>query len=221
MSAVPRRLSRLLDGPLPAWPRALDRCSERWASLRPRSRLALGWLAALAVLALVSARVSAAEARWGGTPVPAWVAVTDLAVGAPLRGSVDRVLLPPLALPSRSVRVVPPDGVLALALPQGAVLTQAHLDVRGPGAGLPPDERALPIPIEPGWGIAAGGWVDVWVLGGGDTPAQLVARSRPVLEVRDDDGRGTALVGLAGRQVSEATAGLAMGRVLLTHAPPP
>ncbi|HWB72454.1 MAG TPA: hypothetical protein VG452_09555, partial [Egibacteraceae bacterium] len=65
------------------------------------------------------------------------------------------------------------------------------------------------------------GWVDVWVLGAGDAPARLVARARPVLQVRGEGPASTALVGLHVDEVGEATAGLALGRVLLAHAPPP
>ena len=61
----------------------------------------------------------------------------------------------------------------------------------------------------------------MWVLGAGRRPATLVARSSPVLEVRDDGVAVTALVGLGTRQVAAATSGLALGRVLLAHAPPP
>ncbi|MDQ3537423.1 MAG: hypothetical protein M3415_01285, partial [Actinomycetota bacterium] len=125
------------------------------------------------------------------------------------------------AVPPAAVTKVPQGAVLAMALPEGAVLTEAHLDRRGPAAGLAEGLRAVPIPSEDGWGVVAGGWVDVWVLGAGDTPAQLVAESRPVLQVNHGDAGGTALVGLEVAEVGPTNSGLALGRVLLAHAPPP
>jgi hypothetical protein len=41
------------------------------------------------------------------------------------------------------------------------------------------------------------------------------------MEVRHDDSGTTALVGLAETEVGHTTAGLALGGVLLAHAPPP
>jgi hypothetical protein len=203
-----------------AWPRPFDALAERWARLRPRTRTLLTVAACVALVALVDARVRAAEARWGGAPVDALIATRALAVGvAPedLRG----VQLPPGAVPADALHAIPADAVLAFALPAGAVLTAAHLDVQGPAAGLPAQERAVPVPVEAGWGIAAGGWVDVWVLGGGEDASTLVASSRPVLEVRDREGQATALVGLRDDEVAATTGGLTLGGVLLTHAPPP
>lgn len=213
------RLSRL-DGPLPQLPRLLDAVSERWASLRPRVRLALVALVAVCAFAAVAARVRAAESRWGGAPVTALVATQHLAVGESPIG-LRSELLPPQAVPPTAVTHIRGDEALALALPAGAVLTEAHLDPRGPAAGLDPSLRAVPVPVDEGWAIAAGGWVDVWVLGAGEAPAELVARSRPVLDVRSDEAAMTALVGLHVDEVSAATAGLALGKVLLAHAPAP
>jgi hypothetical protein len=181
-------------------------------------------LAALLAVTLaaagVHARVEAADARWGGTPVDVYVAAADAPVGtvAPLRP----MTLPPAAVPADAIIDEPPDRALSVALPEGAVLTETHLDERGPAAGLDPDLRAVPIPVEEGWGVTAGGWVDVWVLAGSDDPATLVARSRPVLALRDEGASASALVGLdRDREVESVTSGLALGTVLLAHAPPP
>lgn len=223
--ATPSPLARVaaaLRGPYPALPRPLDAASERWAALRPRVRIVVTVLAAGVALAGIQARIEAADSRWGGVPVPVLVATADLPVGAPLTDLQD-VELPPGAVPVTALTTRPPDGaVLALALPEGAVLTESHVDARGPAAGLDEGLRALPIPVEDGWLVTPGGWVDVWVLGAGEEPARLVARSRPVLEVREDRPSPTALVGLdAGTEVGPATAGLAVGRLLLAHAPAP
>jgi len=212
----------LLDGPHPALPPPLDGLAEGWARLRPRVRAALVVLAVLAVAVAGEARVAAVERRWGGEPVAVLVADRDLAAGTrdpALRPAV----LPPAAVPPGAVASVPDGAVLALALPRGVVLTAAHLDPRGPAAGLDPGLRAVPVPVEDGWAVAPGGFVDVWVLGGEDGTARQVAGSRAVLEVataQDGDGR-TALLALAEDEVAATTAGLALGRVLLTHAPAP
>ncbi len=214
------RLDALLRGSYPRLPRLLDACSDRWAGLRPRARAVAVALCVVALLLAVDARVRAAESRWGGPPRLALVAQRDLGVGdvpAPLRATT----LPPGAVPDSAVTAVPDRAVLALALPRGAVLTAAHLDPRGPAAGLDATGRVVPVPAEPGWAVTAGGWVDVWVLGAGDAPAELVARRRPVLAVRRDADGLTALVGLAADEVGPTTTGLALGRVLLAHAPPP
>lgn len=213
-------LRRGLDGPYPRLPRFLDAVTERWARLRPRLRLVVCVVGVLALYVAVQMRVHRAEQRWGGSPVTALVATTDLAVGTvdpPLR----QVDLPPAAVPPGAVPVVPPGAVLALALPEGSVLTGAHLDERGGAAGLAAGLRAVPVPVEDGWAVEAGGWVDVWVLGAGEQPARQVASSRAVLSVRDDGAGRTALLGLAEDEVGPTTEGLALGSVLLTHAPPP
>jgi hypothetical protein len=218
--AILAALRRLTHGPAPALPRPLDAAAERWARLRPRVRLLLLCAAVLAFVALGELRIQSALARWGGTPVPVLVAEHDLAVGSS-PGGVRRHSLPPAAVPPGALTAVPAGAVLAFALPAGNVLTASHLDDRGPAAALGAEARAVPIPVEDGWGLVAGGWVDVWVLGAADEPAVLVARSRPVLELREADRHGTALIGLEGDEVRAATTGLAVGQLLLTHAPAP
>lgn len=221
-ASLPASLRRVLHGPHPRLPRPLDAVSEHWASLRPRVRALVAVASVLAVAGAVQVRVHAAETRWGGTPVSVLVAERHLAVGARATG-LRRVALPPAAVPASAViRPPSPAAVLALALPEGAVLTAAHLDARGPAAGLETSFRAVPVPVEEGWAITAGAWVDVWVLGSGEEPATLVARSRPVLDISEEDARRTALIGLSqDGEVGAATTGLALGALLLTHAPAP
>ena len=215
-----QRLDALLNGPHLRLPRILDSVSEWWSRRRPRVRTAAVLLLLLGVLLGLDARVRAVDARWGGEPVVALVAAGDLAVGDAVTG-VRRVRLPPVAVPDDAVTEVADTAILALAAPAGTVLTRRHLDPRGPAAGLASGMRAVPVPTEPGWGIVAGGWVDVWVLGDGETPARQVARARPVLQVRDDAAGLTSLVGLSGSEVQAVTSGLALGGVLLAHAPAP
>lgn len=220
MGALPRRWPRALRGPAPVLPRPLDAVAEHWARLPARVRTAAVVLLVVVVALLTQARVRAAESRWGGAPVTALVAVEPLPVGS-APAPLERRRLPPAAVPDDAVEEVPSGARLAFALPAGSVLTAAHLDARGPAAGLPAQLRVLPLPVEPGWGVRRGGWVDVWVLGADTAPARRVARSRPVVDVRSDDTATTALVGLAVDEVAAATSGLALGRVVLAHAPPP
>lgn len=211
--------ANLLTGPHPSLPRPLDAAAERWARFRPRVRVLLVLGTMLALLVAMQLRIQAADDRWGGEPVRVLVATRDLQVGASPT-DVEPVARPPAAVPPAAVTGEPPaDTTLAFALPQGGVLTEAHLDPRGPAAGLEAPLRAVPIPVEEGWAVTAGGWVDAWVLGVGDEPATLAASSRPVLELREGE---VALVALdREEEVGPVTTGLALGRVLLTHAPPP
>jgi hypothetical protein len=203
-----------------ALPAPVDAVSERWARVPPRLRALLVLLVVITAIVSMRHRVVLAEARWGGTPVTVLRAAKDLPAGTPA-AQLEPVTLPPAALPPHAVRRAPDGAVLSLPLPAGSVLTQAHLDPRGPAANLPSDVRAVPVPVEAGWQVEPGGWVDVWVLGAGQAPSRLVARSRAVLEVRRDEGTRTALVALRDDEVGPATEGLALGKVLLTHAPPP
>lgn len=212
------RVRRLVTGPQPVWPRPVDGVAERWARLPPRVRL--GVIVALIATVGVGSelRVGSAEARWGGQPVSVLTAEEDLPVGAAAADGVRRTRLPPRAVPDAAVTSVDTDAVLAAPLPRGAVLTSLHVDDRGPAAGLADSLRAVPVPVEAGWGVTAGGWVDVWT----DDPAATgpVARSRPVLAVRGDGVRPTALLGLHADEVA-AVAGAGADQVRLTHAPPP
>jgi hypothetical protein len=213
-------LRRVLTGRPFALPGPVDALSERWARLPARARMLAGLLLVTGLVTVVQQRAATAEARWGGEPVAVLRATADLLPGAPAAG-LERVWLPPLAVPANPVSAVPDGAVLALALPAGSVLTDAHLEAHGPAARLPPDQRALPVPVDQGWRVEPGGWVDVWVLGSGDQPSRLVARSRPVLSVVDDQVTRTALVALGEGEVAAATSGLALGEILLAHAPPP
>jgi len=215
-----RSLSQLLHGPAPALPRALDDLAEWWAGLGARQRMVVGITGVLLLVASAAQWSGSVDARWGGAPVRVFVASSDLAPGAKAGGLEER-WYPPVVVPPGAVSEVTEGARLAFALPAGTVLTEAHLDPRGPGRGLAAGLRALPIPLEAGWGVEAGGWVDVWVLSAGEQPATLVARSCPVLQVEAADQTATALVAIPEAAIGAAAEGLALGRVLLAHAPPP
>ena len=212
------RLDRPLRGAYPALPPPLDRCSEWWARRRPRVRLLIGVVALLAVAGALTSRVAVLEQRFAAPPVRVLVAEEFLPVGT-AAPAVAMVRLPALAVPDGALEAVPDDAVVAVAVPKGAVVTRAHLDVQGPGAALPTDQRAVPVPVEEGWGLEAGGFADVWASGDIGEPAALLVEAAPVLAVHDGDLRPVAVVGVPAARVAEvATAGDGPG-LLLTHAP--
>ena len=214
---LPAAVTRHLQGPPLPLPALADRCHEQWWRLPPRARSLLAVLAVAALIAGAEARVAAVRAQWEGPPQRALVATTAGAVGQAPRVRVAR--LPPALVPPDAPHEVPDGARLAFALPAGSVLTRAHLSPRGPAAGLPDDLRVVPVPVDPGWDVRAGGRVDVWTLSSPGT-SQRIAERRPVLAVLADDDPPTALVGLTGPEVAAAMRGFAAGEVLLTHAPP-
>lgn len=217
MSMLSRVRIQLAGAP-PALPSALDRCSERWWLLPARTR----HLVVLVLVALAVAggewRVQRARAAWGGPPRRALVAVEAAAVGD--RPRVRAVDLPPALVPPGAPPTVDDDARVALALPEGAVLTRAHLSPRGPAVGLPDGLRVMPLPVPAGPGIASGGRVDVWTMTAAPGTSQRIAAARPVVAISGEDDERVALVGLSTTEVAAAMSGLADGEVLLTHAPP-
>lgn len=212
------RVHTQLTGAPPALPGLLDRCSERWWLLSARARHLVTVLVIAVAVAGGEWRVRRAQAVWGGPPRPALVAVEAAAIGDPPR--VRAVRLPPALVPPGAPREVEGDARLALALPEGAVLTRAHLSPRGPAVGLPAGLRVVPLPVPAGPGIAPGGRVDVWTLTAVPGVSERVAVGRPVVAVSGEDDERVALVGLSTTEVAAAMRGLADGEVLLTHAPP-
>lgn len=188
--------------------------------MAPRAR-ALGVVGLIAMVVIgCEQRVAGVADRYGGPPAPVVVTSSDVAVGQSAE-DLRIAHVPPDVIPDDALTELPSDApIAALALPAGAVVTHQHLDTRGPGIGLEADLRAVPIEVEPSWGVVPGGFVDVWILGSGDVPALAVARQRPVLDVSEGTGRSTALVGLSADEVADLSDGLASGRVLLVHAPP-
>lgn len=215
----PTRLLHPFRGPPPALPTALDRCSERWWRLPPRVRALSIVLLAVAVLGVDQWRVIHAQQRWGGPARHALIAVEHAHVGD--RPQLRAVALPPAMVPAGAPGSIADDARLALALPQGAVLTRAHLSPRGPAVGLDPGLRVVPLPVPEGLDIVEGATVDVWVLTSASGASHRVARGRPVVGVTEGDGNDpVALIGLATGEVAATVRGLADGDVLLTQAPP-
>lgn len=209
--------TRRLQGPPLALPPALDRCSEQWWRLPARARALLVLLAVTTLVAGGEVRVAQVRDRWGGPPRRALIAVDDGTVGQAPR--VRPVRLPPALVPPDAPQHVDDRARLAFALPEGSVLTRGHLSPRGPAAGLPPDLRVVPVPVDPGWDVRSGGWVDVWALASAGRSTRIAQR-RPVVAVLSEDDDPSALVALATGEVAAVMGGLAEGQILLTHAPP-
>lgn len=211
-------LPHAIQGPPYVLPKGVDGLARRWVGLPPRLRFVLIVSVIIGGLLVSQARILRAESRWGGSPIAVLVATQDAGVGEVPH--LDRVQLPPGAVPDTAVTEVPPGGRLSAALPEGAVLTQMHISPAGPAVALPAGARLVPVPVDEGWAIATGGYVDVWIqLSDLQDPA-LVATGRPVLDVRtDESGDQTALVSIQAENVTDLTAGLANGSVLLSHAP--
>jgi hypothetical protein len=151
------------------WPRPLDAVAERWWSARPRTRLALGLAALLLVVAAGTGHVAATPY---GPPTVVLVAAHDLAPGARLTDAdVARRTMPAGLVPAGALTRA--EGVLAAALPAGAVATDRHLGDGGWAAGLPEGRVAVAVPAERLPGLTPG------------TRAQLVGA--------DHDGRATVL----------------------------
>lgn len=216
-------LRQALRGPSPALPRWLDRTAAAWADLDGRSRFAVRTIAVVVAFVLAANWSTGVRNQWGGAPVSVWVASATLSPGELPTGLISQ-RMPPTVIPADAVFEVS-DQPLAFVLPEGAILTSRHLQPRGPAAGLRPGIRAVPIPVEAGWGVQAGGWVDVWVLGSSDGAADLVAKRCAVLAVSAantaSSGSLSALVAIPEQAVAATARGLALGRVLLAHAPPP
>jgi hypothetical protein len=158
-----------LSGPpvvLPAW---LDHLAERWWAATPRTRTAV---ALLVTIALLAAALGHAAATPYGPPTTVLVATRDLTPGDPLTaGDVRRRTVPRDLVPAGALDRA--EGVLAAALPAGAVATDRHLGDGGVAANLPAGRVAVAVDSERLPTLSAG------------TRADLVGA--------DHDGRATVL----------------------------
>jgi len=138
-----------LDGPPFALPEPLDRWSERWWSLRPRTRLLATGVVVGALVAITIARAAASPY---GAPVTVLVADRDLTVGH----VVTAADLRPYSWPSN---LVPHDALhiddrafavgrtVTASLIVGTVATRRHLGDLGIVEALPDGKAGVPVPL--------------------------------------------------------------------------
>ncbi|MDP8927291.1 MAG: SAF domain-containing protein [Actinomycetota bacterium] len=163
-SAFNVRLARLLNGPPPVLPAPLDRLCERWACCPPRLRLAV-LLAAVLTVFTIAGR-GAARSPWG-PPAAVLVARADLPAGHVLE-SADLVAarwparLVPAGSPSEAPNVT--GTPLAIGLPEGSLLTSAHLARGGLAAELAADHVAVPVKVPEGVTLTSAQHVDLVAL---------------------------------------------------------
>jgi hypothetical protein len=152
-------LRHRLDGPPVALPGGLDRWSERWWALRPRTR-ALTLAALLAVAALLGPARLATSPH--GPPTTVLVASRDLPVGHELAPDDLRPATWPQDLVPAGA-VTEPRGTVTGPLPRGAVATDAHLAPPGSGIGaaVPAGRAAVTIPAELLPPLPAGARIDL------------------------------------------------------------
>ena len=169
MTTPPALRRPLLSGPPPALPAVLDRIAEAWWSAPPRAR----WAAAgLLLVVLVGAALGHAAATPYGPPTTVLVAVTDLRPGDTLGpGDLRRRTVPADLVPAGALTEA--HGVLAAALPAGAIATDRHLGDGGWAAGLPADRAAVAVT--------------------GEQLPHLTPGTRVDLVGADHDGRATVL----------------------------
>lgn len=137
---------RLLHGPPPTLPAWVDRGSERWWRLAPRTR-ALA-IATLLLAGLAAGVGQAASSPWG-PPVTVTVAARDLAVGEVLTaGDLRRTGWPRDLVPDGAVDAAPSGDTVVAPVAAGTVLTEHHLSVAGLGAMVAEDQAAVAVPIE-------------------------------------------------------------------------
>jgi Flp pilus assembly protein CpaB len=118
--------------------------AERWWAARPRTRLLLGLSAVLLLIAAGTGHVAATPY---GPPTVVLVAARDLSPGQVLTATdLTRRTIPADLVPSGALEH--PEGVLAAALPAGAIATDHHLGDGGWAAGLPSGRVAVAVPTE-------------------------------------------------------------------------
>lgn len=206
-----------LQGPPFPLPGPLDRAAERWARLPPRLRVSICVGGFALLLVVQAAQMAGVRTQWGGAGQQVWRATQIIAAGTSPAGLLEGVTLPTAAVPRTAVSgAVDSAALLSVPLVEGAILTTQHLDPQGPAVALPQDERAVPIPVDVGWGIEDGGLVDIWASPDRETELDRLARDRVVLLLREEGRTTTALIAVPEEDVAAVTTALSRGTVLLT-----
>lgn len=163
-------------------PAVLDRLSDTWWSLPPRLRVALGVVAAVAIVAAAGVRGLAAP---HGPERDVWVAEEALPAGTTLDDH------PALVRTSRPDQLVPrhpadaPTGRLTGPLPAGAVLAEEHLAEAGIGDLAGPDRVAVPVPPDALPPVALHDRLRI-IVTGPDGSGRVVADDAEVLALDED-----------------------------------
>lgn len=206
MSNPVASIRAFLDGRPPALPDHLDRLAERWASLPPRARLAVGVVAVVATLLL--AGTGAARSPWG-PPVDTLVATRDLPAGHHLApGDLEPARWPSELAPPAVAGTV--GRTLTVGLPAGMPVTPGHLGDGGLAAQLREGEAAFPLTLDEHVTLEVGQLVDLVAgdAGGGGLRLAEAARVLTVdgrsawLAVDRDDAPGLAGASAWGRIVA-------------------
>ncbi len=180
-SPSPSRLPRVLVGAPLRLPRALDAAAEWWWRATPRTRVLLG---ALAVVAVLAAGIGHAAASPYGPPTPVLIATRDLLPGeTPGPDDLERVSIPSALVPSAAA--LETGGVISHALPTGAILTSRHLGEGGWAASLPPGRVAVPVRVEELPPLTPGSHLDV-IGAGADGQGRRLSADVVVLSAGDD-----------------------------------
>lgn len=159
---------------LPAW---LDRLSEGWWSLHPRTRVAC---LSVAVVTIVFGAGARGLADPYGPERSVWVATQDLPSGAALDGhdGLRRTAVPTQLLPDQPATT--PTGRLAGPLPAGVILADGHLARGGVGELAGPGRAAVPVPPDALPPVAVGDRLQL-IVAEGDGTGRIVADRADVL----------------------------------------
>lgn len=210
MPSPTERVRALFDGRPPALPDPIDGLAERWASLPPRARLALGVAAGLVLLLLAGA--GAARSPWG-PPVDVLVAARDLPAGHRITpGDLAPARWPAELVPGRPQE--PTGRTLTVGLPAGMPVTTAHLGDGGLAAQLRDGEVAFPLPLETTPQVEPGQVVDL-VAGDASGGGSRLAEAARILAT---DGT-TVWVAVAREDAPGLAGAAAWGRVVAVPLP--
>ncbi len=156
-------LTKLLDGPPVALPRALDRLHERWWAARPRTRAVVVTSTIAVVLLAGFAHLASSPF---GPPTSVIVADRELRVGERVEhGALRRTGWPSDLVPAGAMTGVHPSELtgrtVQAPVPAGGLVTDNHLGTTGVAGLLADGQVAVAIPAELLAAIATGVQVDL------------------------------------------------------------